>query len=136
LTVETIKRDVYTIVELVSDANVRHCQRASADEIIVNNHVTSGLLARATLEHGITKIITDWLRVDHGDELYKIPTPAALVGHTFLDALSLMKQQYGSITLGVQRSKEGDVVSNPPAGFILAAGDLLIVVSAERPNIV
>jgi len=134
LTVETIKRDVYTIVELVSDANVRHCQRACADEIIVKNHVTSGLLARATIEHGITKIITDWLRVDHNDELYKVPTPSALVGHTFLDALTLMKRQYGSIALGIQRSEQGEVLSNPPADLRLTQDDLLIVVSAERPN--
>jgi voltage-gated potassium channel len=135
LTIETINRAVYTIVELVSDANVRHCQRASADEIIVNNHITSGLLARAALEHGITKIITDWLRVDHNDELYKVPVPTALFGRSFIDALTLMKKQYGSITLGVQRAGEGDVLSNPPADLHLSANDLLIVVSAERPNV-
>lgn len=135
LTIESINRDVYTIVELVSDANVPHCQRASANEIIVNNHVTSGLLARAALDHGITKVISEWLSVDHGDELYKIRTPSTLVSHNFVEALTAMKQQYGCIVLGVQRYADGEVLSNPPADYVLNSDDHLIVVCAERPNI-
>jgi voltage-gated potassium channel len=135
LTIESINRNVYTIVELVSDANVSHCQRASANEIIVNNHVTSGLLARAALDHGITKVISEWLSVDHGDELYKVRTPSTLVNHTFIEALTAMKQQYGCIVLGVQHVQDGEVVSNPPADFRLNGDDFLIVVSSERPNI-
>ena len=135
LTVESINRDVYTIVELVSDNNVIHCKRASANEIIVNNHVTSGLLARAALDHGITKVISDWLSVDHGDELYKIRTPTELLGRTFVEALTTMKRQYGCIVLGIQRKSDGEVLSNPPADYVLLEGDQLIVVSGERPNI-
>jgi voltage-gated potassium channel len=135
LTVESVNRDVYTIVELVNDDNVRHCQRASTNEIIVNNHVTSGLLARAALDHGITKVISEWLSVDHGDELYKIRTPTAHVGHSFVEALTALKQQYGCILIGVQQQEDGEVLSNPPAEYILQEGDHLIVVSAERPNI-
>lgn len=135
LTVESINREVYTIVELVSDANVRHCQRASANEIIVNNHVTSGLLARAALDHGITKIISGWLSVDHGDELYKVPVPSSLVNRTFVEALSPMKQQYGCIVLGMQRKATDEVISNPPGDTRLEREDQLIVVCSERPNI-
>ena len=134
LTVESINREVYTIVELVSDTNVRHCQRASANEIIVNNHVTSGLLARAALDHGITKVITEWLSVDHGDELYKVRTPANLVNRTFVDALSFMKQEHNCIAIGLQHKAGDEVISNPASDYVLSSDDQLIVVCAERPN--
>jgi voltage-gated potassium channel len=135
LTVESINRNVYTIVELVSDANVRHCERASADEIVVSNHVASGMLARAALDHGTTRVISDWLSVKHGDELYKIPVPAALVHRSFVDVLTIMKRENGCIVLGIQRTADNIVLSNPPADYLLASDDQLIVVCAERPQI-
>ena len=45
LTVESINPNAYTIVELVNEANAIHCRRANADEIIVSNKISSGLLA-------------------------------------------------------------------------------------------
>ena len=135
LTIESLNPNVYTIVELVSSDNVRHCERASANEIIVNNHVTSGLLARATLDHGITKVISEWLSVDHGDELYKIRVPATLVSKPFIQALTTMKQNHGCIILGVERNGDGHVLSNPAADFVLGENDSLVVVCADRPNI-
>ena len=135
LTAESINRNVYTIVELVSDANIRHVRRASADEVVVNNTVTSGLLARAALDHGITKVISEWLSLEYGDELYKLLAPASLVGQSFVDVLAHMKRQYGSIVIGVQRGTTGDVISNPPFDYVLAAGDLVIIVAPERPKI-
>jgi voltage-gated potassium channel len=136
LTVESINRDVYTIVELVSNANVHHCERASANEIIVNNHVTSGLLARAVLEHGITKAISEWLSVDPGNELYKIHVPTLMANRLFVDVLTLMKQQHDCIVLGIQSNKNNEVLSNPPTDYIVGKDDQLIVVCAERPNII
>lgn len=135
LTVDSINPNVYTIVELVSSDNVRHCERAHANEIIVSNDVSSGLLARAALDHGITKVISEWLRVEQGDELYKIKTPAALVNQSFLQALTKMKQDHGCIILGIEQSSDGKVLSNPAVDYVLHANDSLIVVCADRPSI-
>jgi voltage-gated potassium channel len=135
LTIESINRRVYTIVELVSDTNVRHCQRAGANEIIVNNDVSSGLVARAALDHGITKVISDWLSLGSGDELYKVDVPARYIGKTLIDVLFPMKQQHGCLVIGVQRGVDGDVLANPPADYRLASDDQLIVVCADRPNL-
>ena len=135
LTIESINRNVYTIVELVSDANVRHVQRASADEVIVSSDVTSGMLARAALDHGITKVISDWLSTDHGDELYKVPVPDSALGQSFVDVLARMKRQHGCIVIGVQHGAAGAVLSNPPPDYALVANDYLILVAPERPNL-
>jgi voltage-gated potassium channel len=134
LTIESINRAVYTIVELVSDANVRHCQRAGANEIIVNNALTSGMLARAALDHGITKVISDWLSLERGDELYKIATPGIYVNKTILEVLVPLKQEHGCLVIGVQSSATGEILANPPGSYRLDAQDQLIVVCADRPQ--
>ncbi len=135
LTVESMNSNVYTIVELVSDANARHCQRAHANEIIVGNDLSSGLVARAALDHGVTRMVSQLLSTSYGDEIYKIPVPTDMVGRAFLDALTRMKEQHNCIVIAVEHSGGGDLSSNPPADFKLERGDYLIVIAAERPQI-
>jgi voltage-gated potassium channel len=136
LTVENINRDAYTIVELVSDTNMRHCLRAGANEIIVDDDVTSGMIVRAALDHGITKVISGWLSADHGDELYKINVPKELMRKPFGEILGPMKTQFGCLVIGVEHNANGQIVSNPPADSILEPGDQLVVVANKRPEIV
>jgi len=50
-----------TIVELVDIAQT--CKRAKADEIIVSNELSSMLISQAALNHGITKVIFDILKI-------------------------------------------------------------------------
>ena len=49
LTIESINRDAYTIVELVHEAYVTTCKRANADEIIVSSELSGMLISQAAL---------------------------------------------------------------------------------------
>lgn len=129
LTVECLNPDAYTIVELLDGANVRHCRRARADEIIVASEFSSKLLSRAALDHGISTVLSEILSSRSGDDLYKVPVPAALVGKSFLDVLATMKRERQCIVLAVQSGANGDVLSNPPADHGVQAGDHLIVIA-------
>ncbi|MQA91063.1 MAG: cag pathogenicity island protein Cag26 [Gemmatimonas sp.] len=128
LTVESINREVYTIVELVDAANVQFCERANVDEVIVASEFNSMLLSRAALDHGVSKVVSDLLSTRRGHNLAKIPTPDTLVGAHFFDAFCQLKQAQNSIVLGVQQAAGGKVISNPPADYEIHAGDMLIVV--------
>lgn len=128
LTVESINRDVYTIVELVDAANVQFCERANANEVIVASEFNTMLLSRAALDHGVSGVVSDLLSTRRGNNLAKIPTPDALVGARFFDAFCHLKQAQNSIVLGIQQAAGGKVVSNPPADYEIHAGDMLIVV--------
>ena len=132
LTVESLNPNVYTIVELVNEANVRHCERARADEIIVGNEFSSRLLARAALDHGISKVLSELLSSRYGNELYKIPVPADLVGRSFLEVFTEMKRTRQATVLGVQKGGNGRVLSNPPADYQIAAADNLIIIADSR----
>lgn len=134
LTVESINPDAYTIVELVDQAYVKTCKRANADEIIVSSDLSSMLISQAALNHGITKVIYEILRSENGNQLYKVPVPKSKIGLAFIDVLIYMKQTYQSIVLAVQKGREGEVISNPPANYQLENDDYLILMATEKPR--
>ncbi|MEM7585600.1 MAG: cag pathogenicity island protein Cag26, partial [Acidobacteriota bacterium] len=128
LTAEGMSRDAYTVVELVHEANRRHCQRAHADEIIVGNEFSSRLIASAAVDHGISKVFSELLSVTYGNDLKQVPVPASLVGQSFFDVMTELKRTDGSIVLAVQRGRE--VITNPPNDYPVESSDHLIVVAS------
>lgn len=128
LTVECTCPNAYTVVELVDEKNGRHCQRAQADEIIIGSELSSHLIASAAINHGISHIVSEILSTQYGNDLYSMALPGELLGKSFLDVLTRIKQQYGCTVLGVQKGKAGKVVSNPATDYTVGQGDLLIVI--------
>lgn len=136
LTVESLNPDVYSIVELVDTENVQHCERANADEIIVVTEFSSKLISRATLDHGISKVLSELLSSKYGNDLFKIPVHESMVNKSFIDIFTEMKRTNQSIVLAVQKGIEGKVISNPPGDYRVEAGDYLIVISKSRPKLI
>ncbi|KAA3616008.1 MAG: cag pathogenicity island protein Cag26 [Calditrichaeota bacterium] len=133
LTVECMNEAAYTIVELVDESNVQHCRRAKADEIIVGAEFSTKLISRAALEHGISKVISELLSSQFGNDLYKVPLPNSMAGKEFIDVFTEMKRIHKSIVLGVQRDGDAEVISNPDVDFIVNKDDSLILIAANRP---
>ena len=121
-------------MELVDATNVRHCERAQANEIIVGSEFASKLISRATMEHGISKVVSELLSSRFGNNLFKVPVPGPMAGQSFMDVFTEMKKVHNSTVLAVLKGGEGEVVSNPPADHRVASDDYLIVVSARRPQ--
>lgn len=128
LAVESVNPSAYTIVELVNEENVRHCQRAHADEIVVGAEFSSHLIANAAVDHGITKVFSDILSSRCGNDLQKVSVPDGLAGREFLAVISSMKRDSNSIVLAVQRGEE--VITNPKADFKVEKNDNLIVIAS------
>ncbi len=132
LTVETMNPAVYSVVELVNEANVQHCERANANEIIVGSEFSSKLISRATLDHGISKVLSELLSSRYGNDLFKIPVPEELNGKSFLEVFTELKRTNQSTVLAVQKGAEGEVITNPPEDFVVTEDQHLIVISADR----
>ena len=135
LAVESINSEVYTIVEIADESNVRHCQRANADEIIVTSELSASLLARAALNHGITKVVTEILSSGEGHEMYKLPILPAMSGRLFLDVFTEVKEKHQSIIMAVQNGEMGPVIINPPTDYKFKRDDHLIIVAENIPAI-
>lgn len=135
LAVESINPDAYTIVELTSADNVQHCKRAKADEVIVSGELSSALISRSALNHGVTRVVSELLSAQYGHELYKLSAPALVVGKNFLEVLTLMKQQHQCLVVAIEKQDNGELLSNPPVEYQLEEGDELIFIAAKRPEL-
>ena len=133
-TVRVVNTAVYSIVELADEANVQHCERANANEIIVGSEFSSKLISRAARDHGISKVLSELLSSRFGNDLYKIPVPSSMQGKKFIDAFTEMKRSNRSTILAIQKDTEGEVISNPPVDYRVAASDYLIVISDKKPS--
>lgn len=127
LTVETHCSGVYTVVELVDAKNSAHCIRAQADEVIVGNELSSHLIASAALNHGISRIVSELLSSQYGNDLYDMPVPVALVGQPFIEVFIQLKKERQVTVLGVQKGKAGKLMTNPPSDYTVDNGDYLVV---------
>ncbi len=132
LTVESMRRDIYSIVELVDKSNEQHCRRANADEIIIGSELSSHLIASAASDHGISRIVSELLSSRYGNELYSMPVPGEMIGKNFLDVLVRMKTDSNATVFGIQKGRGGAFLPNPDAEYPLAEDDLLLVISKDR----
>jgi voltage-gated potassium channel len=135
LTVKSLFADIYVCVELMESSNIEHCRRARADEVIVVGELSSNLLVRAALDHGITHMITELVSNKYGSELYKVDTPQSFIGKRFLDVLFELKQNLGIICVAVEKPNEGAFIANPDAEYVLADRDQLVVIAWDRPHL-
>ncbi len=132
LTIESLAKDIYSVVELVDEANAVYCRRAHADEIIVGSELSSRLIASAAIDHGISRVVSELLSTEYGNELFSIPLEDGLVGKTFIEVFTMMKQKRQSIVLGVLKGDDGGHIANPPSDYIFEKDDRLIVISNDR----
>lgn len=131
LTVETLNPGAYTIVEVLDEVNVQHCQRARADEVIVAQQLSSLLIASATVDHGLSKVVSELLSQRYGNDLRRMDLPEGFIGRGFLDVFIEVKKSNNSIVVAVQRGDE--VITNPASDLKLGAEDHLIAIVDCHP---
>ena len=132
LTVKSLNPGVYCIVELATEANFRHCERARADEIVVGAELCSRVMSTAALDHGISRVLRELLSAQVGQNLVTAPVPSALAGRPFIEVFSALKREQDMIAVAIQRDGTGTLVTNPDAGAEVAATDRLVVISARK----
>ena len=131
LTIESINPQVYTIVELLDEAHIQACKRARADEIIVSSKLSSHLISSATINHGISKVISDIVTYGYGSQLFKIAVPESEIGNPFIDVFMRMKQERQSTVIAIEEGKTGETISNPSPDYQVAANDYLIYIASS-----
>ncbi len=131
LTVESINKDAYTIVELINENNIKNCNRAKADEIIVSSKLSSNLISSAAINHGISRVISDIVTYEYGSQIFKIAVPESEVGHLFIDVFMTMKQDFQSTVIAIQQGDDGKTISNPSPDYKLKINDYLIFIGSR-----
>lgn len=134
LAVEHLAPDVYTCVEIIHSHNRHHFNRTKADELLVSGKLTGALLAHSAATHGLSKVIDELVSFPGGNEFYWTPVTAALVGHPFHEALSMLKQSHEAVPVAVKAQGLKNFIVNPPSDYVLEQGDALLVISEQEPR--
>lgn len=135
LTVLAIKHtypEIYVCVQILDENNVEHCFRAGADEVIVTGGLTAKLLGQATLDHGVTKIVSELLSNKYGNQLYKIKCPKDYAETTFGSLLAVFKNDHDGVVMGIERN--GKLLTNPASDVVLEQDDYLVLIAEKRPE--
>jgi voltage-gated potassium channel len=135
MTIKHEAPEVYTCVELMDPKKIEHCHMAKADEIIVIGELSTNLLVRAALDHGITQVISELVSNRYGMEIYRVRPPQRFVGKPFYDVLCELKKDYGVLCLAVQNEDKKTFKANPDSDYQLFDTDRLLLIADERPKL-
>jgi len=133
LAIKHERPDIYVCVQILDENNVEHCYRAGADEVIVTGGLTAKLLGRATLDHGVTRVVSELLSSKYGNELYKIKCPEKYVGSMFGSIFAAFKRDYKGIIVGIEKIDR--LLTNPDDDVVLDKDDYLVLIAEERPKV-
>ena len=99
-------------------------------EVVLAGDLIARMAAQTCLQSGLSVIYQELLDYD-GDEIYFQDEPK-LTGKTFKDALFMYET---SSIIGL-KSKEGNVLINPPMNTIISKGDKVIAISEDDDTVV
>ncbi|MCE1245113.1 MAG: ion channel [Firmicutes bacterium] len=133
LAIETINSDVYTCAEILDSKNIPHLRNAKVNEVITSGEFSGRLMARTAITHGISKVITDLLTPDEGNELSKVKIPDQVDGMKFDELFCRLRDKPETMIL-VAIERNTDVFVNPEKGFVLHKGDQAILICRQKPD--
>ena len=133
LTIESMRPDVYICAELLDPENVRHAQRARADEILVTGEMSSKLLARSAIDHGISHVVSELVCGQYGNSFYKISAPRSFLGKPVGELFAYLKDRHNITLISLERDEQH--ISNPPSDTRIQEGDYLVVLAEQRPQV-
>lgn len=135
LTIENLKKGIFTCVELLHPENAPPLRLAGVEEIVVATEYSGTILAHASLNAGLVRFFDEVLSSSYGNNFYKATVPPDLVGKPFTDAMVALRRDHRAILLSAER-KGGNghwtMHVNPEPGFLLESQDRLVYL-AMRP---
>jgi len=133
LAIKSVNPGVYACVEVYDPDNIRHLQRAKADEIVCLNQFGEYLVLQSGISPGLSKLFMEMLCFGVGDEVFRVPLAAWMPGKTFREAMVTLASERGIIAMAAER--DGEIVVNPKEDYRLEAGDHLFVIAPEPPEL-
>ncbi|RKL66936.1 ion transporter [Salipaludibacillus neizhouensis] len=91
ITVERVAPNVHTTVEIMVEKNASNFAHVKVDEVILSQNTTSTLAVRSAMYKGVSKIYSQLMSRQHGDDLYKVEVNEKWL--TYRDAFQDLLQQ-------------------------------------------
>ncbi len=153
LAVESLNREVHTIVQILNSTNRIHLERAHADEIISLDQLGGSLSVASSLNPGVSNIVTELLTFNSGSELYRYDRKLSdeIIGKEFSEVVSILARRK-IILLGVEiddspeirkkltmdvlhplEEKGRLIIVNPQSLYKIQQGDALFIIAESEP---
>lgn len=131
--IERHNPDIFTSVELLNRDNGAHLTMMGVEEIVVGEEYTGALLAMATRNRGILRLMEE-LHAHEGNSFFKIDAPPGVVGKTVQEIAGELRAK-GAILVAVYEG-EGEAVrlhTNPKGSMRVEQGAMLVVIAQAPP---
>ncbi len=136
--VERQNPDIFTSVELLNRANGAHLTMMGVEEIVVGEEYTGSLLAMATRNRGILRLMEE-LHAHEGNSFHKIDIPSGWYGRTVDDVSHELRTRHDAILVAIYEPANGDkgveLYTNPAATMTLPEGAMLVVIGRRPPTL-
>jgi len=129
--IERMKREIFTSVELLNRENESFLKMTGVDEIVVGTEYAASIIATATKTRGMVKVLDELLTARYGNQFYKTPVAASMVGRRVGDIHGELKRSHDVVLIGIQHNEKGsvrDVEVNPPFDRIVTHHDILLLI--------
>jgi len=130
LTIESLNPDIYSIVEVNFRENRKHFENANVDEIIVNEEINAGLLARTAFYTGTSRIIAELVSNEKDNEIYMFKSKKNDWNLSFIELVNRYKKEKNIIVFAVIRYNE--VIINPSVDFKINKNDIIVYIGVEK----
>ena len=132
MAIKSVNPSLYTCAEVLRPRNKDHVDRTGVDEVVCLGLLSERILSQAALTHGLGELMERLLSFSSDSEIYRIPVPDELAGHSFRWLLRRLNKKRQSVLLAVQR---GDAMyTNPRGEFLLEMGDQLFLLAPSYPE--
>lgn len=121
LALEALRREIYTVIELLNPANERHARRTGVDDVVFCERTLADIVAASASQRGISSFISDILCYsDDGSALHAADVDPRWEGRTTGELFNALLKE-GDLPLGVMTpvtnaaSERWEHEVNPPA---------------------
>lgn len=129
LTIESLKSEVFTIVECIKAENKRYFEHAQVDSIICNSTLNSQLIIQELQDPGVNQVINELTSNEFGDQMYLSPIATC----KSIDEIKA-KTPAQATFIGIRRGAQSHF--SPSESFSVQERDLAIFIAESRPSLV
>jgi voltage-gated potassium channel len=133
LAIESMNREVYTVVQILNPENQKHLERANCDEVICTTEVSTRLVVQSSLNHGLSRLLAEVLSFGEGSEIYRVKLAPRFAGKEYFELGAELMRQHRISLLAVESN--GTLHVNPEKETRVAEGDHAFVLAPEHPTV-
>lgn len=126
--VERMNSAIHTTVQLLNRENEVSLREAGVEDIIISDEYVGSMMANVVKNRGMVPVIAEILTSRYGQQLFKVPAPAAVHGLRAVEAMKLLKELHDATLLAVEVEEgQGTFEVNPPADFRIEPHHHLVI---------